>query len=224
MYPPSPATVPSARTKVRRAPRRARYERDVIEAILDEALVAHLGFVHDGQPYVIPTLHARIGATLYIHGSTASRAIRTLGAGAPACLTVTLLDGLVLARSAFHHSVNYRSVVVLGMARPVGGAAERREALHAFTERLVPGRWEEVRAPNKKELRGTQVLAMDLAEASAKIRSGPPVEEPEDLSRATWSGVIPLRLAAGQPQPAPELTPGIQPSAVVAGWAMRLRL
>jgi nitroimidazol reductase NimA-like FMN-containing flavoprotein (pyridoxamine 5'-phosphate oxidase superfamily) len=218
---PSPTVAPSARTKVRRAPARARYERDAIEAILDEALVSHLGFVHDGQPYVIPTLHARVGATLYVHGSAASRAIRTLAAGAPACLTATVLDGLVLARSAFHHSVNYRSVVVLGTARPVGGAVERREALRAFTERLVPGRWDEVRAPSEKELRGTQVLAMDLAEVSAKVRSGPPIEEPEDLSRATWSGVIPLRLAAAAPQPAPELTSGLEPSAVVAGWVAR---
>ena len=127
----------------------------------------------------------------------------------------------MLARSAFHHSVNYRSVVVLGTARPVGGAAQRRAALRALTERLVPGRWDEVREPSEQELRGTQVLAMDLAEVSAKVRSGPPIEEPEDLSRATWSGVIPLRLAAAAPQPAPEITPGVEPSAVVAGWVAR---
>src|SRR3954462_5486414 len=146
-----PVTAPSTRTRVRRVPSRADYSREAIDAILDEALVAHLGFAVDGQPYVIPTLHARIGDAVYVHGSAASRMVRTLGAGLPACLTVTLVDGLVLARSAFHHSMNYRSVVVLGEARFVDGAEERAAVLEAFTEKLVPGRWHEVRAPSRQE-------------------------------------------------------------------------
>lgn len=141
-------TAPTERTRLRRVPARAAYDRESIHPILDEGLLAHLAFVHDGQPYAIPTLHARVGETLYIHGSAASRAIRTLSAGAPACLTVTLLDGLVLARSAFHHSVNYRSVVLLGSAVPVEGEDERLRALQAFTEKLLPGRWREVRPPS----------------------------------------------------------------------------
>ncbi len=194
------------------------YDREAIEAILDEALIAHLGFVDDGQPYVIPTLHARVGDTVYFHGSAASRAIRTLSGGAPACLTVTLLDAIVLARSAFHHSVNYRSVVVLGTASPVEGASERRAALRAFTERLIPGRWAEVRPPNAKELKGTRVLAMGLDETSAKIRTGPPIDEPEDHALNTWAGVIPLHTTAAAPIPDPCLAPDIAPSRTVSGW------
>jgi uncharacterized protein len=212
---------PSTRTQVRRVPARAVYDRAAIDAILDEALLAHLAFAVDGQPYAIPTLHARVGDVLYVHGSAASRMIRALSAGAPACLTVTLLDGLVLARSAFHHSVNYRSVVVLGRAHPVEGPDERRVALRAFTERLVPGRWEEVRPPSAQELKGTRVLAMTLDETSAKVRSGPPVEEPEDLSLAVWAGVIPLRTSSEQPVPAPDLPPGVVPSAAVEEWLRR---
>src|ERR1700742_617956 len=151
-------TAPSERSRVRRAPKRADYERETIDAILDEALVAHLGFVADGQPYVIPTLHARVGDEVYVHGSAASRMVTLLGAGVPACLTVTLIDGLVLARSAFHHSMNYRSVVVLGSARFVEGPEEREAALEAFTEKLLPGRWDEVRPPTRQELKGTRVL------------------------------------------------------------------
>jgi nitroimidazol reductase NimA-like FMN-containing flavoprotein (pyridoxamine 5'-phosphate oxidase superfamily) len=203
------ATAPSERARVRRAPARARYERTTIDAILDEALVAHLGFAVDGQPYVIPTLQARVGDTVYVHGSAASRAIRTLGAGMPACLTVTLVDGLVLARSAFHHSMNYRSVVVLGEARPVGDPDELLIALEAFTERVAAGRWGEVRAPNRQELKGTRVLAMTLDEASAKVRSGPPVDDEEDYALDVWAGVIPLTLTAGTPVDDPRLTPGI---------------
>ncbi len=215
----SPAA--SARTKIRRVPARAVYEREAIDAILDEALVAHLGFVHDGQPYVIPTLHARVGDTIYFHGSAAGRAIRTLSAGAPACLTVTLVDGLVLARSVFHHSVNYRSVVVLGTATPVEGPSERMQALRAFTERLVPGRWSEVRPPSPQELKGTNVLAMAVNEVSAKVRSGPPVDEPEDYALPVWAGVIPLRTVAAAPLPDPRLAPHVMPSAAVSEWAPR---
>ncbi len=198
-----PAT--SARSRVRRAPKRARYDRESVEAILDAALVCHVGLVDaDGQPYVIPTLHARVGDTVYVHGSTASRMVRTLAAGAPACLTVTLVDGLVLAKSAFHHSVNYRSVVLLGRMTLVTGAAERRAALDAFVEQLVPGRTADARAANAKELKATQVLAMPLDEASAKVRTGGPADDPEDLALPAWTGVIPLEVAAGPPAGDPD--------------------
>lgn len=199
-------------------PARAVYDRAAIEAILDEGLVAHIAFIDGEQPYVIPTLHARIGDTVYFHGSAAGRAIRTLGAGAPACLTVTLLDGLVLARSAFHHSVNYRSVLVLGSARPVEGPAERLVALQAFTERLIPGRWAEVRPPNAKELKATRVLALSLDECSAKIRTGPPLDEEEDYALSAWAGVIPLLTVAGPPTPDPRLAGSVEPSKALGDW------
>jgi nitroimidazol reductase NimA-like FMN-containing flavoprotein (pyridoxamine 5'-phosphate oxidase superfamily) len=212
------ATAPSQRTRVRRAPARADYERATIDAILDEALIAHLGFAVDGQPFVIPTLHARVGDTVYVHGSSASRMVRTLGAGAPACLTVTLVDGIVLARSAFHHSMNYRSVVVIGAARLVTDPGELLRALEAFTEAIVPGRWDEVRAPNPKELKGTRVLAMTLDEASAKVRSGPPVDDDEDHALDIWAGVIPMALEAGEPVADPQLREGLAPTATVLDW------
>jgi nitroimidazol reductase NimA-like FMN-containing flavoprotein (pyridoxamine 5'-phosphate oxidase superfamily) len=212
------ATAPSERTRVRRVPARADYERATIDAILDEALIGHLGFVVDGQPYVIPTLQARVGDTLYLHGSAASRAIRALAAGAPACMTVTLIDGIVLARSAFHHSLNYRSVVVLGEARPIDDPTETLLALEAFTEKMVPGRWDEVRAPTRKELRGTRVLAIALDEASAKVRTGPPVDDDEDYELDVWAGVIPMRLTADEPVADPRLPPGTAPSATVRRW------
>jgi uncharacterized protein len=213
----SPA--PSERTRVRRLPARGAYDRATIDAILDEGLVAHLGFAADGVPYVIPTLHARDGDVVYVHGSSASRALRALQAGAPACLTVTLLDGLVLARSAFHHSVNYRSVVVLGRPRLVEGDAERLAALEAFTERLVPGRWAEVRRPSRQELKATKILALALDEASAKVRTGPPGDDEEDLALDCWAGVVPLAQVAGPPEPAPDLREGIAPSEPVTAWA-----
>ncbi len=199
-------------------PARAAYDREAIEAILDEALVAHLGFAHDGQPYVIPTLHARVGDIVYFHGSAASRTIRALSAGAPVCLTVTLIDGLVLSRSVVHHSVNYRSAVVFGAARPVTELPERSAAMRAFTERLVPGRWDETRPPTDKELKAILVLALPLEEASAKVRSGPPVDDEEDYSLDVWAGVIPMRLTAGSPQPDARLAPGVVPSKAVRDW------
>jgi len=199
---------PTERVRVRRLPKRAAYDRATIDAILDAALVAHLGFVVDGQPYVIPVLHARVGDDVLVHGSAASRAMRALAEGAPVCLTVTLLDGLVLARSAFHHSANYRSVVILGRAVPVREAPEKLAALAAFTERLVPGRWAEVRPPDARELRATAVLRIPLAEASAKLRSGPAHDDPADLARAAWAGVLPLAVRAGPPEQAADLIPG----------------
>jgi nitroimidazol reductase NimA-like FMN-containing flavoprotein (pyridoxamine 5'-phosphate oxidase superfamily) len=212
------ATAPSQRTRLRRLPARADYERATIDAILDEALICHLGFAVDGQPYVIPTLQARDGDTVYLHGSAASRTLRTLRGGAPACLTATLVDGIVLARSAFHHSMNYRSVVVLGEARPITEKDEILHALRTFTEKLVPGRWDEVRAPTRQELKGTQVLAMTLDEASAKVRSGPPGDDDEDYALDVWAGVIPMALAAGEPVADPRLSPGIVANATVTSW------
>jgi hypothetical protein len=186
---------PADRIRVRREPERGRYDRETIDAILDEALVCHLGFAIDGQPYVIPTLHARVGDTLYVHGSAASRMLRRLSSGVPVCATVTLFDGLVLARSIFNHSVNYRSVVVFGTAATVGDE-EKEAALQALTEQLAPGRWDEARRPTAHELKATWILALPIAEASAKVRSGPPTDEPEDEDLPVWAGVVPVHLAA----------------------------
>ncbi len=198
-----------ARTKVRRHPERGQYDRATIDAILDEALICHVGFVVGGQPYVIPTIHARAGDHVYVHGSAASRMLRTLGAGVPACLTATLLDGLVLARSGFSHSMNYRSVVVLGLATEVTDGAEKLAALEAIVEHVVPGRWAEARLPNEVEMRQTSVLRMPLDEASAKIRTGPPKDAEEDLDLGVWAGVIPLALVPGTPVADPQLRDGI---------------
>ena len=219
----SSSPAPSERSRVRRAPARADYDRETIDAVLDEALVAHLGFAVDGQPYVIPTLHARVGDEVYVHGSAASRMVTMLGAGLPVCLTVTLVDGLVLARSAFHHSMNYRSVVVLGRARFLEGAEERAAALEAFTERLIPGRWAEVRPPSRQELKGTRVLALSLDEASAKVRTGGPVDDAEDYESDAWAGVVPLAPVPGPPEPDPLLPEAIPVSPSVAAWVEQAR-
>jgi nitroimidazol reductase NimA-like FMN-containing flavoprotein (pyridoxamine 5'-phosphate oxidase superfamily) len=199
-------------------PARAEYERETVEAILDEALVAHLGFAVDGEPFVIPTLHARVGENVYFHGSSASRTVRALAAGAQMCLTVTLLDGLVLARSAVHHSVNYRSVVILGQATPIVDPGEKMAAIEAFTERLIPGRWDEVRPPTAKELKAIQVLSLPLTEASAKLRTGPPNDDEEDYALNTWAGTIPLDVVAGTPIPDARLAEGISLSPAAAAW------
>ncbi|MEA2168841.1 MAG: uncharacterized protein QOF76_2141 [Solirubrobacteraceae bacterium] len=200
---------PTARTRVRRNPKRGVYDRAVIDEILDTAPICHLGFTGaDGQPFVLPTLHARVGDELLLHGSAAGRAMRTLAAGAPLCVTVTHVDGLVLARSAFHHSMNYRSVVLLGTARLVESAEEKERALEAFTEKLLPGRWAEVRWPTAQELKGTKVLALPIDEASAKIRTGHPIDDDEDYALDAWAGVIPLGLVAGTPVPDPKMRPG----------------
>jgi uncharacterized protein len=200
-------------------PARADYKRETIDAILDEALVAHVGFSVEGVPYVIPTLHARVGDDVYFHGSSASRTVRALAAGTNVCLTVTLLDGLVLARSAVHHSVNYRSVVVLGQAKPIAEPEEKMVAIEAFTERLIPGRWEEVRPPSAKELKAIQVLALPLDEASAKLRTGPPVDDEEDYALGTWAGVVPLETSAGTPIPDARLAEGTALSPAATRWA-----
>jgi uncharacterized protein len=215
---PSPPLSPSSRTRVRRKPSRASYERSTIDAILDEGMVAHMGFAVDGQPYVIPTLHARVGDTVYFHGSAASRTVRALASGTAACLTVTLLDGLVLARSVAHHSVNYRSVVVFGTATSVQTVEEREVAMRAFTERLLPGRWAEVRAPTEKELRSIGVLSLPLNDASAKLRTGPPLDDEPDYALETWAGVIPLRTLPGAPVPDPRLPAGTPISPAANAW------
>jgi nitroimidazol reductase NimA-like FMN-containing flavoprotein (pyridoxamine 5'-phosphate oxidase superfamily) len=193
-----PNDVRTGRTKVKRLPDRGRYDRETINAILDEALVCHVGFVSDGQPYVIPTGFARIGDDLYIHGSAASRMLRNLSKGFDICVTVTLIDGLVLARSAFHHSINYRSVVVLGKASLVEDRDEKLKVLAAFTEHKVPGRWADVRWPTELELKATSVLKLPIEDASAKVRTGDPKDDEEDYSMDVWAGVLPLVLTPGE--------------------------
>ncbi len=196
---------PTSRTQIRRAPQRGDYDRAVIHHILDEALVCHVGFIADGQPFVIPTAYGRIEDQFYIHGSPASRMLRSLQTHIDVCVTVTLLDGLVLARSAYHHSMNYRSVVLFGTATTVTDPAEKWQALKAFTDHVVPQRWSEVRPPNPQELQGTLVLALPLTEASAKIRTGPPLDDEDDYQLPVWAGVLPLQLTVNPPRRDPRL-------------------
>jgi uncharacterized protein len=211
-YAPSMGAKPSSdRTRVRREPQRGAYDRETIDAILDEALVCHLGFVQDGQPFVIPTLFARVDDEVVVHGSSASRTLRALGGGVDACLTVTLVDGIVLARSIFNHSINYRSVVVLGRASAVSDPDKKRSALEAFSNRLLPGRWDDARQPTPTELKATSILRMPLNEASAKLRTGPPKDDEADYDWPVWAGVVPLTLAVGTPQPDPRLPAGLTP-------------
>jgi len=198
---------PTERTQVKRLPKRGAYDRETVFKILDEAFVCHVGFVADGQPYVIPTNYGRSGDTLYLHGSAASRMLRTLSQGIPVCVTVTLVDGLVLARSAFHHSANYRSVVVLGTARLVDDPAEKMEALRLFTEHIMKGRWDDIRWPNEQEMRGTTVLALQLEEVSAKVRTGGPIDDEEDYALPVWAGVLPLPVKPAAPIPDTRLAP-----------------
>ncbi len=195
-------------TQLGRHPERGREDRDVVNAILDEALVCHVGFVADGYPTVIPTLHARSDDTLYLHGSPASRMLQA-APGAEVCVTVTLLDGVVMARSAFNHSMNYRSVMVFGQPRVVTDAEEKAAAFHALVEHVAKGRWDDARQPTPSEMTATTVLAISLDEASAKVRSGPPIDEGGDLVLGVWAGVVPLRTVAGDPLPDPQLSPGI---------------
>ncbi|MGA2357849.1 MAG: pyridoxamine 5'-phosphate oxidase family protein [Terriglobales bacterium] len=190
---------PTPRTRVVREPQRAVYDRDAVNQILDEALLCHVGFAVDGQPYVIPMSYGRDGDVLYIHGSPASRMLRHLEQGVPVCITVTLVDGLVLARSVFNHSMNYRSVIILGTAKLVDDPAEKLAALRALSEHILPHRWDDSRQPNEKELKATSVLRLPINEFSAKVRVGPPVDNAEDYSFETWAGVIPLEMNSGAP-------------------------
>lgn len=209
------------RTTVKRLPKRGVYERDVVYSILDEAFVCHVGFAVEGRPFVIPTGYARADDQLYIHGSQISRMLRTLASGIEVCVTVTLLDGLVLARSAFHHSMNYRSVVIFGRASMVDEGEAKLAALRAFSEQVIPGRWEEARKPTEHEVKATAVLALPLREASAKIRSGPPIDDEEDYSLPVWAGVVPIRLVAGPPQPDPRLRAGTEISTSIRNYHLK---
>jgi hypothetical protein len=190
---------PTGRTQVRRVPDRGRYDTDVVHRILDEALFCHVGFIAGPHPVVIPTIHARHGDRLYVHGSPASRMLRTVKGDTEICVTVTLVDGLVLARSAFHHSMNYRSVVVFGAAREVSDVDEKLTAFRAIVDHVMPGRWDDVRAPSDKEIRSTLVLALPLAEVSAKVRTGPPIDDDADYALPIWAGELPLQTVAGTP-------------------------
>jgi nitroimidazol reductase NimA-like FMN-containing flavoprotein (pyridoxamine 5'-phosphate oxidase superfamily) len=216
-----PNFIPTERTEVRRLPKRGVYEREAVYRILDEGLICHVGFVAEGKPVVIPTGYARHQDMLYIHGSAASRMLRTLGQGVDVCVTVTLLDGLVLARSAFHHSMNYRSVVIFGRAVEVEAPEAKIAALRAFTEHVAPGRWSEIRPPSAKELQATAVLAIPLTEASAKVRTGPPVDDEEDYKMSVWAGVLPFTTTVGPPRPDPRLTSGIAIPEYVSEYARK---
>jgi nitroimidazol reductase NimA-like FMN-containing flavoprotein (pyridoxamine 5'-phosphate oxidase superfamily) len=193
------------RTTLKRLPQRGNYDREIVNQILDEGFICHVGFVVDGQPFVVPTGYARVADRLFIHGSQASRMLRTLGRGIDVCVTVTLIDGLVLARSAFHHSMNYRSVVVFGRATVVEEREAKLAALLALSEHMIPGRWADVRGPNERELQQTTVLSLPITEASAKVRTGPPLDDEEDYDLPVWAGVIPLRLIAEAPVDDPGL-------------------
>jgi nitroimidazol reductase NimA-like FMN-containing flavoprotein (pyridoxamine 5'-phosphate oxidase superfamily) len=211
------------RTRIGRHAERGRHDRPTIEAILDEGLVAHVGFVAGGDPYVMPVSYGREGDRLYVHGSAQSRLMRALADGAAACVTVTLLDGLVLARSAFNHSVNYRAVVVLGRATEITDRAEKLRALRVIAEHIVPGRWDAVRAPTDRELDATTVVALRLDEASAKIRSGPPADQERDRRRPVWGGVLPLALTPGVPVPDGFTDPATPVPDYLAGYRRRGR-
>jgi hypothetical protein len=209
--------MPTPRTTVRRLPTRGVYDAETIAAILDEGFVCHVGFVADGQPFVIPTIYGRRGSRLYLHGSAVSRLLKTLAGGVPVCVTVTLVDGLVLARSVFNHSMNYRSVVVLGTAVVIEGE-EKVAALETIAEHVAPGRWKEARGPSANELKATLVLSLPLDEASAKVRTGPPEDEDEDYALPHWAGVLPLALAAGNPIADPRLPAGTALAPSMRAW------
>jgi nitroimidazol reductase NimA-like FMN-containing flavoprotein (pyridoxamine 5'-phosphate oxidase superfamily) len=198
------------RSQLRRLPKRGSHDSAVIHQILDSAFMAHVGFQLQGQPFVIPTLYGRDGEKLYLHGSAASRMLRELETGVPACVTVTLVDGLVLARAAFHHSMNYRSVVAFGIARKIVDPEQKVFALRAISEHVVAGRWNDVRGPSQKELQATTILEFAMEEASAKIRTGPPVDDEEDYALPIWAGVVPLQMVAQAPVPDPRITNGVE--------------
>lgn len=209
------------RTTLKRLPKRGVYDRELVYAILDEGFICHVGFVVDAKPVVIPTGYARVDDHLYIHGSQASRMLRTLKTGIDVCVTVTLIDGLVLARSAFHHSMNYRSVVVFGNATAIEEADAKQAALRALSEHMIPGRWDEVREPNEQELKATTVLALPLEEVSAKVRTGPPLDDEEDYALKVWAGVLPLELVAEDPVKDPALQSGIEPAPYLFEYSRR---
>jgi nitroimidazol reductase NimA-like FMN-containing flavoprotein (pyridoxamine 5'-phosphate oxidase superfamily) len=208
----------SDRSTIRRLPKRGVYDRATIEAILDQGLICHVGFVVDGQPYVIPTIHVRVGETLFFHGSPASRMLGVLEQGVEVCVTVTLVDGLVLARSAFHHSMNYRSAIVFGSALPVENPEEKLRALRALSDHLIKGRWQDVRGPSPNELKGTLVLSLPINEASAKIRTGPPIDDEDDYSLSVWAGVLPLKMVATEPLADPRIPEGVAPPAYATDY------
>jgi len=214
---------PTARTRVVREPERGVYDREMAYSILDEGFICHVGFVVDGQPFVIPTSYGRSGDNLYIHGSAASRMLRNLGSGIPVCVTVTLLDGLVLARSVFNHSMNYRSVVVLGTATLVQDPAEKLEALRHLSEHILPGRWDDSRQPNEKELTATSALRVPIQEFSAKVRQGPPIDDEEDYAFRTWAGVVPLAMVSRTPIADDRCDPKITAPRYASGYARRKR-
>ncbi len=197
------------RTKIARKPDRGRYDRETVHAIIDEALYCHVGIVVNERPVVIPTAHWRQGDKLYMHGSRVSRLIEVMAAGADVCVTVTLLDGLVLARSGFHHSMNYRSVVIFGQAVPIEGREAKLAAMRALMERIAPRRWDELRPPTEKEIAATGIVALKLDEASAKVRAGPPADDEADYAHPVWAGVVPVTQSLGEPVPDPRLAPGI---------------
>ena len=207
------------RTTLKRLPKRASYDREVINSILDEGFICHVGFAVEGRPFVIPTGYARLEDNLLIHGSQASRMLRTLSAGIEVCVTVTLLDGLVLARSAFHHSMNYRSVVIFGRATLVEDRTEKMSALFALSEHIIRHRWSDVRGPSESELRQTTVLSLPIDEASAKIRTGPPLDDEADYGMEVWAGVLPLQLVAGQPISDPRLAHNVDPPEYVLTYS-----
>ena len=209
---------PTERTRVVREPHRGSYDRETIYKILDEGIVCHVGFSTDAQPFVIPTLFARVADAIYFHGSAASRMLRGASTGIPVCVTVTLTDGLVLARSVFNHSMNYRSVVALGNATLVAEPGEKLQALHAFTEKILPGRWQDARQPNDKELKATSILKLPLTEVSAKIRSGPVLDDEEDYALTVWAGIVPLHLQAQPPIRDERCDPSIPVPAYAANY------
>ena len=215
----SETQLPTARTRVVREADRAVYDRETVYRILDEGFLCHAGFAVDGQPFVIPTSYGRKGATLYIHGSAASRMLRQFKEGVPVCITVTLIDGLVLARSIFNHSMNYRSVVVLGKATLVNDPAEKLAALRTLSEHILPGRWDDSRQPNERELKATSVLQVPIEEFSAKVRQGPAIDDEEDYSFPTWAGVVPLEMVAGNPIDDARLLPGREVPAYVRPYS-----
>jgi uncharacterized protein len=217
----SQPSMPTPRTRVVREAERAAYDRETVYQILDEGFLCHVGFAVEGQPFVIPTSYGRVESNLYIHGSAASRMLRQMKDGVPVCVTVTLLDGLVLARSIFNHSMNYRSVVILGKATLVDDPKEKIEALYALSQHILPGRWDDSRQPNDRELKATSVLRVPIEEFSAKVRVGPPVDDEPDYAFPTWAGVIPLETVAGEPIDDVRLLPGQEAPAYARGYTRK---